>query len=65
MSHHRNPEQRLPANDTAETFELVGDPNGLPESFFDALAGLLLEIAEAQKPLDDTEQGSRSADANK
>lgn len=30
-----------------DMFEVVGDPDALPDAFFDALAGLLLSINDA------------------
>jgi hypothetical protein len=65
MTRYRNSEQRRPAKDIAELFEVVGDPSHLPESFIEALARLLLENAEAKKSSGDTEQGSRYASASK
>ena len=64
MTQYRKPERGRVAKDMADVLELVGDPSGLSESFFDALARLLLEIAEAQKPSDDTEHECRSADSS-
>jgi hypothetical protein len=31
-------------------FEVVGDPEALPDAFFDALASLLLAMAESECP---------------
>lgn len=33
-----------------DAFELVGDPDALPDAFFDALAGLLLELDAKGSP---------------
>jgi hypothetical protein len=32
-----------------DAFELIGDPDTLPEAFFDSLAALLLSIEECQE----------------
>lgn len=37
------------ADDLASRFTIVGDPANLPDAFFDALASLLLDLAESDK----------------
>ena len=44
------------AEGSAELFELVGDPDALPDAFFDALAALLLAIEQPGESHQDAEE---------
>jgi hypothetical protein len=49
-------EEKSLAESPTAPFELVGEPDALPDAFFDALASLLLELEQSQKSQQDSKK---------